>query len=88
MYKTLILLIIALLAQSPAHAINAKYRQQLERSGCTQVSDAQGCDITKSRKENAKAGFATTPATKTGTTAKNPGGENPIRRHGGHGSHR
>jgi hypothetical protein len=72
MNKTLILLMTALLAHSPAHAISAKYRQQLERSGCTQVSEAQGCDITKSRKENAKAGFATTPAAKTGTTAKSP----------------
>lgn len=49
--------LIALIAQTPAYAINAKYRQQLERSGCTQVSEAQGCDIHKSKAENAKAGF-------------------------------
>jgi hypothetical protein len=48
---------IALLASNSAHAINAKYRQQLERSGCTQVTEAQGCDITKTKAENAKAGF-------------------------------
>jgi hypothetical protein len=48
---------VALLAHHSAYAISAKYRQQLERSGCTQVSEAQGCDITKTKKENAKAGF-------------------------------
>ena len=48
-----------LLAQGSAHAINARYAQQLERSGCTQVSEAQGCDIRKTKAENAKAGFDT-----------------------------
>ncbi len=48
---------ICLWAQAPAHAINATYAKQLERSGCTQVSEAQGCDIHKSKAENAKAGF-------------------------------
>jgi hypothetical protein len=48
---------IALLASNSAHAINAKYRQQLERSGCTQVTEEQGCDINKTKAENAKAGF-------------------------------
>lgn len=47
----------ALLLHSSAFAINAKYAQQLERSGCTQVSEAQGCDIHKSKAENAKVGF-------------------------------
>lgn len=50
-----------MLVQLPAHAINDKYRKQLEQSGCTQVSEAQGCDIHKSKAENAKAGF-TNPA--------------------------
>ena len=72
MNKTLILLMTSLLAHTPAHAINAKYRQQLERSGCTQVTEAQGCDITKSKKENAKAGFGATTPAKTGNTAKGP----------------
>ncbi|MDQ0122467.1 hypothetical protein J2W17_001412 [Pseudomonas lini] len=54
-------LAILLATQSPAYAINDKYRQQLEQSGCTQVSETQGCDIHKTRAENAKAGF-TTPA--------------------------
>ena len=50
---------LGLLVQAPAFAIHAKYRQQLERSGCTQVSEMQGCDINKTRAENAKAGFVT-----------------------------
>ncbi|WP_435343436.1 hypothetical protein [Enterobacter roggenkampii] len=55
--KKLILTAVALaiLAASPAHAINAKYRAQLERSGCTQVTEADGtCDIHKTKAENAK----------------------------------
>lgn len=44
-------------SMNSAYAIDAKYRQQLEQSGCTQVSEVQGCDITKSKEENSKAGF-------------------------------
>lgn len=57
--KTVVLLVVgaALLSGQSAHAIDAKYREQLERSGCTQVSEAQGCDINKTKAENAKAGF-------------------------------
>lgn len=58
-------LLAPLLAAGPAQAINATYAKQLERSGCTQVSESQGCDIHKSKAENAKAGFgnaATDPA--------------------------
>ena len=55
--KLIIAVSIAALSSTSAHAINAKYREQLLRSGCTQVSEAQGCDITKSKEENAKAGF-------------------------------
>ncbi|SEN32275.1 hypothetical protein SAMN04487857_113160 [Pseudomonas sp. ok272] len=58
-------LAIFLLAQSPAYAINERYRQQLERSGCTQVSEAQGCDITKTQAQNAEAGLVTAPAPAT-----------------------
>lgn len=51
------LTVIALLftlAATPAHAINAHYRAQLERSGCTQISDGDGsCDNTKTKAENA-----------------------------------
>lgn len=42
-------------ALSPAHAISEKYRQQLERSGCTQITDGNGCDITKTKAENMKS---------------------------------
>ncbi|MBZ9780808.1 hypothetical protein K9857_04475 [Pseudomonas sp. REP124] len=50
-------LVLLIAAQSPAYAISEKYRKQLERSGCTQASELQGCDIHKSKAENAKAGF-------------------------------
>jgi hypothetical protein len=50
---------LGLLLQAPAFAIDAKYRQKLERSGCTQMSEMQGCDINKTKAENAKAGFVT-----------------------------
>ncbi|WP_149087724.1 hypothetical protein [Pseudomonas prosekii] len=59
-------LVILIAAQAPAYAINDKYRKQLEQSGCTQVSEAQGCDIHKSKAENAKAGF-TNPALESAT---------------------
>lgn len=64
-------LVILIAAQSPAYAINDKYRKQLEQSGCTQVSETQGCDIHKTKAENAKAGF-TNPATNNaaGTTPR------------------
>ncbi|WP_295385060.1 hypothetical protein [uncultured Thiodictyon sp.] len=48
---------MVLLASTSAHAIDAQYRRLLERSGCTQVSETQGCDIHKTKKQNAKAGF-------------------------------
>jgi hypothetical protein len=38
------------------------YEQKLERSGCTQVSELSGCDINKSKAENAAAGFGAAPA--------------------------
>ncbi|WP_426448292.1 hypothetical protein [Siccibacter colletis] len=38
---------------TPSHAISAKYRAQLERSGCTQVTELQGCDIHKTKADNA-----------------------------------
>jgi hypothetical protein len=48
---------IGLIFATSAQAINARYAKQLERSGCTQMSEQQGCDITKTKAENAKAGF-------------------------------
>ena len=62
-------MVIGLIAATSAQAINARYASQLERSGCTQVSEQQGCDIRKTRSENARSGFVTeTPgATVAGT---------------------
>ncbi|MFY0732022.1 hypothetical protein [Pseudomonas sp. NFX15] len=65
-------LAILLVAQSPAYAISDKYRKQLEKSGCTQVSELQGCDIHKSKAENAKAGFVNPAKPATGEKAKVP----------------
>lgn len=63
MFRNAALLItLTLLGITPAHAISAKYAEQLERSGCTQVTEAQGCDIHKTKAENAKAGFGTAAA--------------------------
>lgn len=62
-------LAMLLLAQSPAHATSEKYRKQLEKSGCTQVSELQGCDIKKTKAQNAEAGF-TNPATTDETPYK------------------
>ncbi len=74
--KPFALFAIALLAQSSAYAINAKYREQLERSGCTQMSEMQGCDITKTKAENAKAGLAN--GASASAPAANPTASNPY----------
>jgi hypothetical protein len=59
-----------LLASSAAQAIDPAYAKKLERSGCTQASELQGCDINKTKAENAKAGFGTAaPATVASTYA-------------------
>lgn len=50
-----LLLAVLVIASLPAHAINAHYREQLERSGCTQVTDGHGCDIHKTKAQNKKA---------------------------------
>jgi hypothetical protein len=67
-------LAILLTAQSPAYAINDKYRKQLQQSGCTQVSETQGCDIHKNQAENAKAGFTNpqAPAAADTTNTQTP----------------
>jgi len=71
--KLAIAIAMVLSAQTSAYAINAKYTQQLERSGCTQASEAQGCDITKTKEENAKAGFDTgVPVEKAKTSNQTP----------------
>lgn len=69
MKKLIITLGALLLAQTPAYATNAKYQKQLERSGCTQVTELQGCDITKSKADNAKAGFVSEAPANTGKSA-------------------
>jgi hypothetical protein len=60
-----LILTLTVLGITPAHAINAKYAQQLERSGCTQVTEAQGCDIHKTKAQNIEAGFGATASTDT-----------------------
>ncbi|ENW79721.1 hypothetical protein F909_02824 [Acinetobacter sp. ANC 3929] len=62
--QTKLLIILGFIAcgsMNTAYAIDAKYRQQLEQSGCTQVSEMQGCDIRKSKEENSKAGLIEQP---------------------------
>ncbi len=54
--KAFLPLLLALLAV-PAQAIDPGYARQLERAGCTQMSELQGCDIRRSRAENERAGF-------------------------------
>jgi hypothetical protein len=54
---SLIIASITLLAATSAQAIDAEYRRLLERSGCTQVTEGEGCDIHKTKAQNAKAGF-------------------------------
>lgn len=65
-------LAIFLAVQFPAFAISDKYRKQLEASGCTQVSETQGCDIHKSKAENAKAGFSNPQAPAAADSATPP----------------
>ncbi len=50
--------VLVLAFATASHAINAQYAKQLERSGCTQVTELQGCDIHKTKAENAKAAAA------------------------------
>ena len=46
--------LVASVVTVPAHAISASYRAQLERSGCTQVTEADGsCDVHKTTAHNA-----------------------------------
>jgi hypothetical protein len=52
---------IGLFLPLASHAIDPAYARKLEKSGCTQISESQGCDINKTKAENAKAGFVTAP---------------------------
>ena len=62
---------IALLLPMAAQAIDPAYAKKLERSGCTQASELQGCNINKTKAENAKAGFGTA-AKPVAAAAKSP----------------
>jgi len=54
--KLLLAVVLSAVVSSPALAINAKYRAQLERSGCNEQTDMDGsCDIHKSKAENQKS---------------------------------
>lgn len=55
--KILCLFLLISVSSAPVFAINTTYRQQLQNSGCTQLSETQGCDIHKTKAENARAGF-------------------------------
>ncbi|QLY61073.1 hypothetical protein HV211_11500 [Citrobacter freundii] len=55
MKAKLIMVLLCLSVVGNANAISASYRSQLEKSGCTQVTDGNGtCDIHKSKRENMK----------------------------------
>ena len=60
---------IAVLLPLASHAMDPAYAKKLEQSGCTQVTEMQGCDINKTKAENAKAGFGTAPAATASTYA-------------------
>ncbi|MBW4529686.1 MAG: hypothetical protein KME02_03250 [Aphanothece saxicola GSE-SYN-MK-01-06B] len=55
---------IGMVVPPASHAIDPAYARKLEKSGCTQATELKGCDINKTKAENAKAGFGTvtTPA--------------------------
>lgn len=61
---------LTLLTATSVHAINPTYAKQLERSGCTQVTETQGCDTTKTKAENAKAGFVAEAPARAGTASR------------------
>ncbi|MCC7097144.1 MAG: hypothetical protein IT472_08195 [Thermomonas sp.] len=73
-HATLGVVIVGLLLPLAAHSVDSAYRKKLERSGCTQASELQGCDINKTKEENARAGFGTAPkpAPKPVAAAKSP----------------
>lgn len=50
--KKLVMVCLCLSVAGSAYAITPAYRAQLERSGCTQITDGNGCDIHKSKAEN------------------------------------
>lgn len=71
------------IAAPTAHAINAHYRDQLIRSGCTQVTEAQGCDIHKTKAQNEAAGFSSGVAPTAKSDVKKFDGDYVARRPNG-----
>ncbi|VGQ11468.1 hypothetical protein SB5439_04955 [Klebsiella variicola] len=60
MIKKIILVsaIASALVACSANAISPAYRAQLEHSGCTPITEAQGCNLNMSREWNESHGFA------------------------------
>ncbi len=71
--KHLALLTALAVVATQAQAIDDKYRQKLIKSGCTQMSEMQGCDINKSKEENGKAGFSAPGVAPATSPAAPPG---------------
>ncbi|CNB63187.1 hypothetical protein [Yersinia intermedia] len=67
--RIVLCLSLASFLSTPVWAINKEYRQKLEQSGCTQVSEAQGCDINKTKAENTRAGFVNNDNSKASTAS-------------------
>lgn len=57
--RVLAILVVGLVSATTACAINPAQRAKYERSGCTQVSELQGCDLNKSYEWNERHGFIT-----------------------------
>lgn len=54
--KLLLAVVLSSLVSAPALAINAKFREQLIRSGCNEQTEMDGsCDIHKTKAENQKS---------------------------------
>lgn len=64
------LAVVGTLAAAGSWAIDSAYAKKLERSGCTQANELQGCDINKTKAENAQAGFGTAPAAPAGSPSE------------------
>lgn len=55
--RVLAILVVGLVSATTACAITPAQRAKYERSGCTQVSELQGCDLNKSYEWNERHGF-------------------------------
>ncbi|EAV4803774.1 hypothetical protein B9M40_001199 [Salmonella enterica subsp. enterica serovar Praha] len=52
-----VMVVVGSVIPQKAYAISASYRAKLERSGCTQVTESQGCNVNKSKEWNKQHGF-------------------------------